>query len=1017
MSIIKLTENLENFKWTDYSKAGTGKSPQQDGTDYFERPNPKSLDQMESKFGTLNTQPLDRGPYGVADYMDGTKQGRGFTPPGEHPEGFTVDMGESKYVIGTTGYTLTPLSHTIAGITSNGPHGSVPEHTIDIQFGSSWLNPVAPNAWAEDFMTLPLAEYVSQHSIEQNDSPVTRTFDVPDAYPNNSAAYSVNSQFGWAWPEGSEYLGIHGMPWRGFKLTTTVGDQMDTAGLENVIPVWYPSPPSQQVSHPTPPIYLNSEPSPAPSWLAIQFLLNHGVTDGIWPYKVLDYEGTHPLIRKEIGQRYQIGGVDTWMAVQVMRTGDDISRIEKWMETPQGNQWIINQHMLQELNPRSETRDWSKSNLILSIPPLFHATRHFGGDTYMDEADFGDLIGPEPPFSDALLGAGFTNAAKVAKFFENVSGTVDKIDAALGGLDFSGKGGRLAVFANKFLVQSPDGTSMLGLLGAGDFMGAASKFLTDARGGAAPLGRTPKIPTRYVNSQAGPFGEGQTFTGGGASELGGDETGTMMTSPFSLARMYATGDWTSPVWYSLSGFPPTRNIHLSTPYGELGRQNAYFAGGSFGSDSPIIKYSWRFFDLGNEKAKAEYWEGLKNPSIPAHKGIQDKVFTLNKDSNKNSGDDDLIKRYTTLSYGDLGRVPYQSVMMSPSQIKEAGDAPSSDDPKWSEIKSMLDGSMAEHDKNKIIAGEYNQALDRTELYKKWEAANSDWEKANTLEIASRIYINDKNAVELAKGGGTGNQGALGVKPVVDLDLGIIKRGSQDKYNNELVDKVNMIPYGEDYTAEDTAAENKTSDFIKFKFYDIHNDKFIIFRAILSGISDAITPEWSGTRYLGRPDQVYVYTGTERKVSFNFEIYPKTKQEFPVLLEKMNYLVGLCYPSFTSTNRMVAPFINLTIGDMFNKTPGFLDSLSVDVDDTSTWELENGLQFPKHITCQCSFTYVGKYLPSTLGKHYGLGWLEDKGWSSKGSEMVTKGTFELDNEHPSRTKYTGLFSDLGAENAQ
>ena len=225
--------------------------------------------------------------------------------------------------------------------------------------------------------------------------------------------------------------------------------------------------------------------------------------------------------------------------------------------------------MLQELNPRSETRDWSKSNLILSIPPLFHATRHFGGDTYMDEADFGDLsLVSEPPLSEALSGAGFTNAAKVAKLFENVSGTVDKIDAALGGLDFSGEGGRLAVFANKFLVQSPDGTSMLGLLGEGDFKGAASKFLTDARGGAAPFGRTPKIPTRYVNSQAGPFGEGQIFAGGGAAELGGDETGTLMGSPFSLARMYATGDWTSPVWYSLSGFPPTRKMHLSTPYGE-----------------------------------------------------------------------------------------------------------------------------------------------------------------------------------------------------------------------------------------------------------------------------------------------------------------------------------------------------------------------------------------------------------------------------------------------------------------
>jgi hypothetical protein len=228
----------------------------------------------------------------------------------------------------------------------------------------------------------------------------------------------------------------------------------------------------------------------------------------------------------------------------------------------------------------------------------------------------------------------------------------------------------------------------------------------------------------------------------------------------------------------------------------------------------------------------------------------------------------------------------------------------------------------------------------------------------------------------------------------------------------------MIPYGQDYPQEDpnTDVTEGVDDFIKFKFYDKYNDKWIIFRAIISGISDSISPEWSGTKYLGRPDKVYVYTGSERKVSFTFEIYPKTKQEFPVLLEKMNYLVGLCYPSFTTNNRMVAPFIELTIGDIFNRTPGFLDSLSVEFDDQSTWELENGLQFPKHITCQCSFTYVGKYLPSTLGKHYELGWLEDKGWTSKDSNMITKGTFETGNKHPSRTKYTGLFSDLGAENA-
>ena len=223
----------------------------------------------------------------------------------------------------------------------------------------------------------------------------------------------------------------------------------------------------------------------------------------------------------------------------------------------------------------------------------------------------------------------------------------------------------------------------------------------------------------------------------------------------------------------------------------------------------------------------------------------------------------------------------------------------------------------------------------------------------------------------------------------------------------------MIPYGHDNI--DAGTGDKLDDFVKFKFFDIHNEKFIIFRAILSGISDAITPEWTGTKYVGRPDQVYVYSGAERKLSFNFDIYPNTKQEFPILLEKLNYLVGLCYPTFTSENRMIAPFIKLTIGDMFNGTPGFLDSLSVEVDDVSTWEVDEGLQFPKHITCNCSFTYIGKHLPSTLGKHYDLGWLRDNGWNKDNA-----GTFKTsDMAEPLRYKsikhdMNPLFESLGAK---
>ena len=74
---------------------------------------------------------------------------------------------------------------------------------------------------------------------------------------------------------------------------------------------------------------------------------------------------------------------------------------------------------------------------------------------------------------------------------------------------------------------------------------------------------------------------------------------------------------------------------------------------------------------------------------------------------------------------------------------------------------------------------------------------------------------------------------------------------------------------------------------------------------------------------------------DRAISFTFSVYPKTKQELPMLMEKMNYLVGLCYPSFTETERMVAPFVELTIGDMFVGAPGLLSNVTVTVEEATT----------------------------------------------------------------------------------
>ena len=74
--------------------------------------------------------------------------------------------------------------------------------------------------------------------------------------------------------------------------------------------------------------------------------------------------------------------------------------------------------------------------------------------------------------------------------------------------------------------------------------------------------------------------------------------------------------------------------------------------------------------------------------------------------------------------------------------------------------------------------------------------------------------------------------------------------------------------------------------------------------------------------------------------------------------------------------MVTPLMQLTIGDMFTDATGLLGGLTVTVEDATTWEIDNGLQFPHFISAQCEFKYIGDNILDSRGKHYGISWLPD-----------------------------------------
>ena len=68
--------------------------------------------------------------------------------------------------------------------------------------------------------------------------------------------------------------------------------------------------------------------------------------------------------------------------------------------------------------------------------------------------------------------------------------------------------------------------------------------------------------------------------------------------------------------------------------------------------------------------------------------------------------------------------------------------------------------------------------------------------------------------------------------------------------------------------------------------------------------------------------------------------------------------------------MIAPQADLTIGDMYRDQPGYIQTLSINVQDNTTWEFDL-FQFPKHITANLTFKYFGKHVPHQFGKHYDI----------------------------------------------
>jgi hypothetical protein len=154
--------------------------------------------------------------------------------------------------------------------------------------------------------------------------------------------------------------------------------------------------------------------------------------------------------------------------------------------------------------------------------------------------------------------------------------------------------------------------------------------------------------------------------------------------------------------------------------------------------------------------------------------------------------------------------------------------------------------------------------------------------------------------------------------------------------------------------------------------------------------------------MGRADKAYIYTGFERSVSFTFTVAATSRAEMQPMWQKINFLSTYTMPDYNTGGRMVGPFMRITIGNLFQNTPIFIESLSVTIPDDATWELgdEDMYQLPMMAEINVSLKVLADYRPQKLGRAYSLSQFGQEGaatnnWLDPNITKIKKSAAEQD----------------------
>src|SRR6056300_22900 len=656
-----------------------------------------------------------------------------------------------------------------------------------------------------------------------------------------------------------------------------------------------------------------------------------------------------PFILKEIGDRYESADLDDGifrggLALNVVRAAEDVTRLTKFALTPKGIIFNLKQAILQQQNARVKNRTYNPLGILGSVIPAVHLTRHKIRDDY-NNANDGKL---EKIYQRRIVSG--INPGGVA---EVIGDAVDAVvDAFRDPLNVVNSVQVLQSTKDKLRDLKPNIPT--------DYKEQTeSRFSTEddkLRNEPVPFSKDGKEEESKIYKEL-PNSESES------DELLKEQT-QMLTNKEELEGGNSIfSDKIDDIDYGDNRIPssPTSYDLLEETKQDDGLIN----------EEPYTEIERNVGQLRTNEEKELYDELPQNKSerieVLKSKSVDNNLrnTTLPKQSvtdevksqirNSSTVKSDVILNYNNIPSDKLSE-----------RLKSQTDAQYSD--------SFESENSIFNNINVDFNGAFYESIDKfnnkevKSIFEYDSGPKSGYPKSTVSNI--NVTKGDIKSVDIQEA------------ELYNLGKGTIKTLNKNPYSVGVSNQL-QVPYGGQFG--NLSTKDLPTDFIKFRIRDAVNGKWIIFPAFITNVTDTVTPEWTTERYIGRPDNVHLYNGAARNVNFEFRVAAFTKQEIPLIQEKMNALIGLGWPTFKkilSTDdeeRMVAPYIYLTIGDMFNNTPGYFNNITITADESTPWEIDDGLQIPHYFTVSLDFVHVGKYLPNTLGLHYdGIKHLRDSG---------------------------------------